>query len=134
MVFLLHFYPQVTTICTMTINLLAVLSNILERVLIYFEIFQIYKMHKKYKNTYLHYKQIKVKVLVAQLCLNLCNLTEPARLLCPWNSPGKSTKVGGHSLYQGIFPIQGLEPVSPALQADSLSSEPPGKSLLANKT
>ena len=27
---------------------------------------------------------------------------EPARLLCPWNSPGKSTGVGSHSLLQGI--------------------------------
>ena len=25
----------------------------------------------------------------------------PARLLCPWDSPGKNTKVGGHSLLQG---------------------------------
>ena len=25
----------------------------------------------------------------------------PARLLCPWNSPGKNTGVGGHSLLQG---------------------------------
>ena len=30
----------------------------------------------------------------------------PARLLCPWNSPGKNTGVGSHSLLQGIFLIQ----------------------------
>ena len=30
------------------------------------------------------------------------------RLLCPWNSPGKNTGVGCHSLLQGIFPTQGL--------------------------
>ena len=35
---------------------------------------------------------------------------QPARLLCPWNSPGKSTGVGSHSLLQGIFPIQGSNP------------------------
>ena len=29
-----------------------------------------------------------------------------ARLLCPWNSPGKKTGVGSHSLLQGIFLIQ----------------------------
>ena len=29
------------------------------------------------------------------------------RLLCPWNSPGKNSGVGSHSLLQGIFPIQG---------------------------
>ena len=27
---------------------------------------------------------------------------QPARLLCPWNSPGKNTGVGNHSLFQGI--------------------------------
>ena len=32
---------------------------------------------------------------------------QPARLLCPWNSPGQNTGVGRHSLLQGIFPTQG---------------------------
>ena len=32
----------------------------------------------------------------------------PTRLLCPWDSPGKNTGVGCHSLLQGIFPTQGL--------------------------
>ena len=32
----------------------------------------------------------------------------PARLLCPWDSPGKNTGVGCHFLLQGIFPTQGL--------------------------
>ena len=32
---------------------------------------------------------------------------QPTRLLCPWDSPGKNTGVGSHSLLQGIFPIQG---------------------------
>ena len=32
----------------------------------------------------------------------------PARLLCPWNSPGKNTGVGCLSLLKGIFPTQGL--------------------------
>ena len=45
----------------------------------------------------------------------------PTRLLCPWDSPGRNTEVGCHSLLQGIFPTQ-----SPALQADSFPSEPPG--------
>ena len=45
---------------------------------------------------------------------------QPARLLCPWNSPGKNTGVGSHSLLQEIFPTQGLLH-SLALQAgDSL--------------
>ena len=34
----------------------------------------------------------------------------PTRLLWPWNSPGKNTGVGNHSLLQGIFLTQGLNP------------------------
>ena len=33
---------------------------------------------------------------------------QPARLLCPWDSPGQSTGVGCHFLLQGIFLTQGL--------------------------
>ena len=32
----------------------------------------------------------------------------PARLLCPWDPPGKNTGVGCQDLLQGIFPTQGL--------------------------
>ena len=32
----------------------------------------------------------------------------PARLLPPWDSPGKNAAVGCHALLQGIFPTQGL--------------------------
>ena len=41
---------------------------------------------------------------------------QPARLLCPWHSPGKNTGEGCHILLQGIFPIQGRNPrlMSPA--------------------
>ena len=43
------------------------------------------------------------------------------RLICPQNSPSKSTGVGCHALLQGIFPTgSGIEHESPALQADSL--------------
>ena len=37
----------------------------------------------------------------------------PASLSCPWNSLGKNTGVGSHSLLQGIFPTQGLNPSLP---------------------
>ena len=30
------------------------------------------------------------------------------KLLCPWDSPGKNTEVGWHTLLQEIFPTQGL--------------------------
>ena len=35
---------------------------------------------------------------------------QPARLLCLWNSSGKNTRVGIHSLLQGIFQTQGSNP------------------------
>ena len=38
---------------------------------------------------------------------------QAARLLCPWNSPGKNTRGGCHTLLQGIFPTQGLNPGLP---------------------
>ena len=34
----------------------------------------------------------------------------PARILCPWNSPGLDTTVGSCFLLQGTFPIQGSNP------------------------
>ena len=36
----------------------------------------------------------------------------PARLLCAWDSPGKNTGVGCHSLLQGVLPTQGSNLVS----------------------
>ena len=44
----------------------------------------------------------------------------PARLLCPWNSPGKNTGVGSCSLLQGIFPTQGSNPGLPHYRKISL--------------
>ena len=46
----------------------------------------------------------------------------PARLLCPWDSSGKNTGVGWHSLLQGNLPDPGIETGSHGLQADSLPS------------
>ena len=52
---------------------------------------------------------------------------ESASLLCPQGSSGKNTGVGSHALSLEALPDLGIEPKSPALQADSLPSEPPGK-------
>ena len=38
---------------------------------------------------------------------------QPARLLCPWDSPGKHIGASSHSLLQGTFPTQGLNPGLP---------------------
>ena len=46
-----------------------------------------------------------------------------------WNSPSKNTGVGCRTLLQGIFPDPGTEPTS-ALQADSLTTQPPGKTTI----
>ena len=69
-----------------------------------------------------------MKVLISQSCPILCDAMDD-------NQPGSSvhgilririTRVGNHSLLRD-FPDPGIEPGSPALQADSLPSEPPGK-------
>ena len=52
---------------------------------------------------------------------------QPARLLCPWDFPGKSTGRELPFASPGDHSNPGIRPVSPALKADSLSSEPPGK-------
>ena len=48
---------------------------------------------------------MEMKVKVAQSCLTLCNPIDciPLGVLCPWNSPGKNTGVGCHSLLQENF-------------------------------
>ena len=53
-----------------------------------------------------------------------CYGPQPFRLLCPWDSPGKNTGVGCHSLLQGIFLTQGSNPYLLHWQADALQSEP----------
>ena len=53
----------------------------------------------------------------------------PARLLCPWGSPGKNTGVGCYVLLQRIFLTQGLNLHLLCLwhwQAGSLPLAPPG--------
>ena len=64
--------------------------------------------------------------------LRLYGLQTP-RLLSPWDSPGRNTGVGCHSLLQGGLSDPGMEPGSPALQVDSLPSEPPGKPIFYHK-
>ena len=75
-------------------------------------------------------------VLVAQSCLIVCNPGD-------YSPPGSSVHgilqarmengVSSDSLLQGFFSDPGMEHRSPALQADSLPSEPPGKPFLHYK-
>ena len=62
--------------------------------------------------------------LVSKSCLTLCNPADcsPPGCSVHGNSPGKNTGVGFHALSK-----PGIEPRSPALQADSSLTEPPGK-------
>ena len=55
---------------------------------------------------------------------------KPTRLLCPWDSPGKSTGVGCHFLLLGILLTQRLNPGLPHSRQMLLLSEPPGKKLV----
>ena len=52
---------------------------------------------------------------------------QPARLLCPWNSPDRNNGVGCHSLPQGDLCDREIIPRSLKFLADCLSSETPGK-------
>ena len=53
---------------------------------------------------------------------------QPTRLLCPWNSPGKNKYwTGLPFLSPGDLSDPEIKLRSPALQADSLLSKPPGK-------
>ena len=60
--------------------------------------------------------------------------TLAARLLCAWNSPGKNTGVGCHSLFQGIFPTQGLNLslLSPALAGGFFTTSATYEALQSN--
>ena len=56
---------------------------------------------------------------------------QPHGLYSPWDCPGQNTGVGSLSLLQGNLPNPGIEPRSPALQADCLPAEPQGKPIKA---
>ena len=63
-----------------------------------------------------------------QLCPTLrAHRRQPTRLLHSWDSPGRNTGVGLPCPSPGDLPNPGIKPRSPALRADTLPSEPPGK-------
>ena len=65
--------------------------------------------------------------LVAQSCPTLCDPMEPARLLCPWGFSRQEYWSGLPCPPPGDLPNPGIKPRPPALQEDSLPSEPLGK-------
>ena len=68
-------------------------------------------------------------VLITQSCLTLCDPhgLQPTRLLCPWGFSRQEYRNRLPFPSPGDLPDPGVKPRSPALQADSLPSEPPGK-------
>ena len=78
-------------------------------------------------------KALCMRAHLLELYLTLCDPPygpQPARLLCPWDSLGKNTRVGCHAFLQGIFLTQGSNLRLLRLlhwQAGSLPLAPPGK-------
>ena len=73
-------------------------------------------------------KYMYVCVKVTQPCPTLWSHgLQPFRIFCQWNSPGKDTGVGFHSLLQGILLTQVSNPGLLHWQADPLPTEPPGE-------
>ena len=68
------------------------------------------------------YKKLQEIIFVTFGCVRACSVAsavsdsvwpyglQPVRLLCPWDSSGKNTRVGCHALLQGIFLTQGSHP------------------------
>ena len=70
---------------------------------------------------------------VAKLCLTLSNPVDyspPGFFLCPWNFPGKNTRVGCHFPLLRIFPTQGSNLCLLHQQADSLPLRDQGSPLM----
>ena len=86
---------------------------------------------KTYKGG-LTYAHLCAECSVAKSCLTLfdsmdCSL--PGSSLCPWGFPGKNAQSSCHFLPQGIFLIQGSKSHLLHQQADSFTTEPPGKAV-----
>ena len=78
--------------------------------------------------TFRSHRSTEVEVLVPQSCLTVCDqmdCSSPGSSVPGINSPGKDTGLGSHSLSPGDLSDPGIKPRCPALQANSLLSEPP---------
>ena len=75
--------------------------------------------------------------LATQLCSTLLRPQglQPARLLCPWDFPGKNTGVGCHVLFQGTFQTQGRNwsLAFLALTGKFFTTEPPEKPYISQR-
>ena len=66
--------------------------------------------------------------LVMSNSVHPCGL-QSARFLCPWDSPGKNTRVGCHALLQAIFStqVQNLCLLNLCIVGRCITAEPSGK-------
>ena len=78
-----------------------------------------------FRNSYQTY--ICAVCWVTHSCPTLCSLMEPTGLPCPWGFSRPEYWSRLPCPPPGDPPNLGIEPRSPASQADSLPSEPPGK-------
>ena len=77
-------------------------------------------------------KEIQITRPCSVLNCSVVSATQlPARLLCPWGFSRQEYWRGLPCPPPGDLPNPGTEPRSPALQAGSLPSEPPGTALYA---
>ena len=114
-----QFKKQKTIFVTFCLKLIQILLHVY---------FTTTKMEKMNIHTHPRYKSTSVAGTVeSESCSVTSNSSRPHRLYSPWNSPGQNTTVGSRSHLQGDLPNPGIEPRSPALQADSLPAEPQGK-------
>ena len=118
--YLLPFFPEVITILNLVFIIPTHVLIVLLQMCIYrqFLLLPVLKLKKKsslLSSLNLIYCFKCMCVLVIQLCLILCDPIDcsPTRLLCPRDSPGKYTRMGSHSILQGIFPTHGSNPGLP---------------------
>ena len=69
-------------------------------------------LYFKRQRTGLHIPVITIVIVIVKVAQS-CPTLQMNGLHSPWNSPGQNTRVGSHSLLQGIFPIQGSNPGLP---------------------
>ena len=72
-------------------------------------------VHVKGMMLWAEHREAPVQLAQCLMCYVLSHFScvwlyglQSARLLCPWDFPGKNTGAGCHFLLQGIFPTQGL--------------------------
>ena len=83
--------------------------------------------HKRRKEGIIEYKAASRNLFfICESHSVVYDSLQPHGLYRPCNPPGQSTGVGSLFLLQGTLPNPGIKHRSPALQADSLPSEPPG--------